>query len=219
MGAIGDMFEHGQPSYMFRFFSERLNKEFCRIYGLENLEIPLEDHKDQSQLKDSNHAVTVWLTNLTRLYLEFIRYEHAPNFSFVDVGHGNGVATLFAAKCFNFQSFQGIEIDKRLNDCVLRNLTKISPFLQRNTPPVFIEADLIDYKLKFQKHFLFLFNPFGWGTMETFLSNNSDIIEQQGVYFGLANDYILKDIMSPHHCELLWRNRKTNCSLVKFDIR
>lgn len=101
---------------------------------------------------------------LLKKIVEFLKPQ--PEDIFIDLGCGSGRVVFFMA-LQNLKKVVGVELNKKLIDIARRNLDN---FKLGNSSINFINTDAASYEIK-DENIFFLFNPFGYKTLEKVLHN------------------------------------------------
>lgn len=164
---------------------------------------------------DANSFMIVWLKNIQRLCEMFESKFKCNDFNLIDVGCGSGLSTLFFNQNYPFNKFLGFDFSPKL--IYLANQNKIiaskNGFNVSSTS--FNLADAKYIKLPNQKIALFMFNPFGWETMEMFITNNYDQLCQTKSILLYANDIYIDELLK--YGTILIRDSFFNLSVISFN--
>lgn len=191
------------PTLRESYWNARYNRSFIRRNDL------LVPSASSPQQIDSRPFQTVWLRNIDRL----IRMAHrngtdASTASFLDVGCGAGIASLYAGSRYPFVSTGGFDLDAQLVEAARRNARRMGLSAR------FWMGDAREELLPEERLSLFLFNPFGDGTAEALLEQNAAKLSSTGSIALLANDHVLHVFLE--FGQLLERDDHWNCSVVAF---
>ncbi|HTW58275.1 MAG TPA: class I SAM-dependent methyltransferase [Terriglobales bacterium] len=127
-----------------------------------------------------------FLRGLSSLPIDYSKY------CFVDLGSGKGRAILLA-KRYPFKRLIGVEFAKELHDAAVRNASHARP---GKVSIEFVWADVLDFDFPAEPCVLYLFHPFGTGTMHALLSNVARSITEK------PRDIILMYV-NPEHEEVI----------------
>ena len=135
-----------------RWISERsiMNHQ---VIDVSNLCVSEQDKCDASPFH------VVWLKNIDRLMNMLSNNIRSKDITFVDVGCGSGISTLYAADNYLFKEYIGFDFDPELIKSaeLNRNLFKTG-----NKSLAFLQENARSYALPNEKCLLFMFNPFGF---------------------------------------------------------
>lgn len=171
------------------------------------------DVSDPKKL-DANSFMMVWLKNIQRLCKLFNSNFKYKDFSLVDVGCGSGLSTLFFNQNYPFDKFLGFDFSPKLISLANQNKIIASKNGFNVSSTFFNLADAKYIKLPSQKIALFMFNPFGWETMEMFITNNYDQLCQTKSILLYANDIYIDELLK--YGTILIRDSLFNLSVISF---
>ena len=160
---------------------------------------------------DANPFHVVWFKNIDRLMNMLSENIRLKDITFVDVGCGSGISTLYVADNYNFKKYIGFDFDPELIKSaeLNRNLFKMG-----NKSLTFVQENARSYALPNEKCLLFMFNPFGLETMKIFIENNLDLLRETASIIAYANDLCI-DYLDSLNTDVK-RNEKFNLSLIRF---
>ena len=168
----------------------------------------------EEQKHNCSPFVVVWLKNIDRLHSMFCNYYDPSDFDLVDLGCGSGISTIYFKSKYHFKDVSGVDFCSNLIGLALKN-NKTA--LKNNVIDCEIEfhcRDARDYRLPNKRSAVFLFNPFGWSVMESFVRNNLSVLRGTHAVFILANDLLVNDLTK--YCRLIDRDDTYNLSIVEF---
>jgi len=156
--------------------NDDFNQDFIESMGLKFSEIitPNQFNLSLEKTLDSSSCMVVWLKNIDRIFSMLSKKLPLINYSFLDIGCGSGIASIYIANKYIFKSFSGFDFvpilvkkaKQNREIAIVEGLPRIDFFVQDSREIVLIK----------QPTFLFMFNPFGKETMNEFLQNNLDTI-------------------------------------------
>ncbi|MDB2329279.1 class I SAM-dependent methyltransferase [Candidatus Arcticimaribacter forsetii] len=188
---------------------EQYNKEFINSLKL-NLDInQYEGLTSNNSLNDSTPYMTVWLGNIDRLIDLIPNNIELENYSLCDVGCGLGISTIYFQKKYNMKSFSGFDFNQDLIDkakLILKDLE-----LDENIEFEFKNAN--EKLLESKPYILFMFNPFGITTMQSFINNNIVTLKTNKSIILYANDLHINEIKN---CDEIYRDDYFNLSVIVF---
>ena len=204
----------GVPSLPVRKWNDSRNKFWVSRHGFEHTEyMPLGDSpKKDGWSPDSNPHQLVWLTNLNYAVKQTRRFVGLEQFSFLDLGCGTGVPSIYAHMVLGFRTAGGFDIDERFVKWANENAERVG----LRSKVSFQEADASEFVLLDDKYFLFFFNSFGEATLTSFLSKNRDSLERHNSVLCLVNDLAAAAVFALPNVSLLFRNPKRNLSVFQF---
>ena len=140
------------------------------IVSLEELDV------DEEKKLDSSPFMVVWLRNIDRLF-NLCNDIDLGQYDLIDVGCGSGISTAYIYGNYSLKSVMGFDFSPSLIDLAHQNKKRTYSWkdsLGTLTEPVlsFEVADATTFRVPNQNVLLFLFNPFGWATLESFIENN-----------------------------------------------
>ena len=194
--------------------NDDFNQDFIESMGLKFSEIITPDQFKLSVEKtlDSSPCMVVWLKNIDRIFSLLSKKLPLKNYSFLDIGCGTGIASIYFANKYIFKSFSGFDfapilVNKAKQNreiVIVKKLPRIDFFIKDSR-----EIDLIK-----KPTFLFMFNPFGKETMNEFLQNNLDTISETKSIICYINDIHI-EIFDQLDCTIV-RDDYFNLSLIYF---
>ena len=155
----------------------------------------------------ANVNQTVWLLNIKRL-IKMASID-CREYSFIDVGCGNGIALCYANKKFLFKDFEGFDFETSSVEIAKSNLKKINP------SSVVTIGDAANFKLQDKCYFVYMFNPFDQEVMSLFIKNNIDTLKKHHSIIAYANDKYLDTLKSLDGVNVT-RNEHYKISVIKF---
>jgi len=165
------------------------NKIYNYFFYLNNIkysfnvsETILRNNKNSKYQEYSNSLGHSPLLRLTKI---FNKIENKNQYHFIDIGHGLGISTIFVFKKYNFKSFEGIEIDKKIFEFSIKNLKH----LKLESKIKFKNNSAHNYKLnKDKKYVIYMYNPFKYCVLKKFLNNNLKIIKKNNSMIVMFNN-------------------------------
>ena len=195
------------------------NNDFNQVWisqnqflGSENIEVKDLDIS-LKQKKDSIDFQVVWLKNIDRLINLLPSDFNFKEYGLVDIGCGSGISTLYFASNYRFKYYYGFDCSSNLLELAEKNKQK---FLENKSSKLNIKFELNDAtKIKFiRSSVLFMFNPFGFETVEKMILNNLSNLKKSKSIILYANDLHIDLILD--HGMLLNRNDIFNLSCIQF---
>lgn len=208
-------FSHNDTLGWQRESNENYNEIVYRRWGIS----PSGRGKKRGGLADGTHNQTVWFRNLNRLIDMVDSREDLSDFSFLDLGSGDGLATLYAAENYPFRDFLGLEVDPELIPIARRNLEVLSSkmFLATGLKVSFLEGDAASFRIdESKRYFIFMFNPFGLSTLCSFYETNAAVLANNKSVLAYANDLHLENFLSRSSAVVYRRDSLYNLSLSSF---
>ena len=197
--------------------NEIYNQNFLKKIGLGNIKnIKGTIKREDWDLKGFNIFETVWLKNIDRI-MSFIENKEIStrDYTFIDIGSGNGIACFYFALKFQFKKFIGLEICKDLHKQSLYFLEIFSKKMKFEKNKInLICTNILDYKLQDKKYLLFLFNSVNFEILELFIQKNIDYLKKNKCIFLLVNDHCVNEILA--YSKMIERNDFYNISVVQF---
>ena len=194
--------------------NDDFNQDFIESMGLKfSEEITLDQYSlSGEKLLDSMPCGVVWLKNIDRIFSLLSKKLPLKNYSFLDIGCGTGIASIYIANKYIFKSFSGFDFEPILvkkakqnrEIAIVEELLRIDFFIQDSREIVLIKQPTV----------LFMFNPFGKETMNEFLQNNLDTISETKSIICYINDIHI-EIFDQLDCTIV-RDDYFNLSLIYF---
>ena len=213
------MYKHNfELSSSIREENQKYNDDFIKRIGCSDFNIIAEELHGSNWSKNGfNGFQTVWLKNIDRL-MRFLLEENISieDYGLLDLGNGNGIASLYLGEKYNFSKLVGIEIDENLNAIALENLKKRNKTLN-NLKPLdidFIAINALDYKIPDEKFVIFTFNTLQWHAFEVFIKNNLLNLKKNNCILLQSNDHCINEVL--RYSKLIKRNDMFNISAVIF---
>ena len=190
--------------------NENYNLEFIDKLNINLNPNEYEGWYDLSKSNDGNAYHTVWLKNIDRL-MNIIPLEiNISQYHFYDVGCGLGISTLYFEENYKFKSYNGFDYSKQL---IATGKMIINQLKKQNSINFFV-GNANDFKLdKDKPYLLFMFNPFGLETFNSFLLNNLKCLKKNNSIILYANDLYINEIDS---YQKIYRNDFFNLSVILF---
>lgn len=187
-------------------FIESMGLKFSEITTPDQFGIPIE------KTLDSSAHMVAWLKNIDRIFSLLSKKISLKNYSFLDVGCGTGIVSIYIANKYTFKNFSGFDFDPTLvkmaklnrEIAIVEKLPRIDFFVQDSREIVLIK----------QPTFIYMFNPFGKETMNEFLQNNLDTISETKSIICYINDIHI-EIFDQLDCTIV-RDDYFNLSLIYF---
>jgi SAM-dependent methyltransferase len=206
-------FTHNNLNEKDRVENEAFNKSWISEkqvidYDLVNLsELRVSEHDK----RDSSPFHVVWLKNIDRLMGILSKSDCYEDFTFVDVGCGSGISTLYTADNYPFKRFIGFDFDSELIKSAKINSDL---FEIDKTLLTFTQGNARDYILPHERCVVFMFNPFGLETLKVFIENNLSLLKETSSIVAYANDLFI-DYLDSLNVDIK-RDDKFNLSLIRF---
>ena len=144
--------------------------------------------------------------NIDRLF-SLLPKSSFDEYNLLDIGCGLGISTNYILKHYKFNSYSGFDIS---ND-----LLKVAKKINKHLPINFIREDVTNLLLENKKFVLYMFNPFGFKTLKSFLDNNIQNLKINKSIILYANDLYINEINQIYDVEII-RNHFYNLSVIKF---
>lgn len=212
--ALSSRWQRGVPSRLERLRNERYNRSWISKFAFKNTEfMPIEESISGPESGDDrNPHQLVWLRNVQYAINVAKRYDDIKSYTFLDLGCGTGVPSIFALIRCGFLAAEGFDIDSRFVKWARENaeLTDVREGI------CFFQADATKVRLKDKKYFIFFFNSFGSETLGVFLDKNRAVLRRRNSMLCLVNDWAAPEVFKREDTTLLFRNSRKNTSLFKF---
>jgi len=178
------------------FFQNHL---FDILHGTDTHKRILKKDFKNKKLKNFKYGVLymsswTWHFNKILNFLSFFLDKNLKSYKFYDVGSGKGKGLILIAKFLRKKNIKtkiyGLEYDKNLLQISSNNLLKLK--LKKNVFLKNIEAT--QFKIKFKKSIIFLFNPFNEKVLKIFIKK-----------FHFSENFIV--YTNPVHNNLLIKNK------------
>jgi len=187
-----------------KWISEKGVMNYQKI-DVSNLYVPEKDKCDSTSFQ------VVWFKNIDRLMNMLSENLRLKDVTFVDVGCGSGISTLYVADNYNLKKYIGFDFDPEL---IKKAELNRKLFNMENKSLTFVQENAKSYTLPNEKCLLFMFNPFGLETMKIFIENNLDLLTGTASIIAYANDLCIEYLYSLNTD--VKRNEKFNLSLIRF---
>ena len=199
--------------------NEDYNNEWIANNKLIGEDIVLADELDvSSEVKlDASPFMVVWLKNIERLCNMFSSEFDYKSFSLLDVGCGSGISTLFFHQKYDFQRCDGFDFSSSLIGLANKNKNIINEDGADTTSISFKMADARKIKLQDKRYAVFMFNPFGWETMNQFVSKNIEVLQRNNSVILYANDVCVGNLLE--YGRMVMRDDFYNLSVIAFGDR
>lgn len=196
--------------------NEDFNTQWIANNKLIEEDIVLKDEFDvSSEVKlDANPFMVVWLKNVERLYEMFCSEFDCQSFVLLDVGCGSGISTIFFHQKYDFDRCDGFDFSSSLIGLANKNIKIINRNGFDTSSISFEIADAKQIKLQDKRYALFMFNPFGWETMNEFLSNNIEVLRKNNSVILYANDTYVVNLLE--FGRMVKRDNFFNLSVIAF---
>lgn len=190
--------------------NEHYNQEFIDSLNLNLNPNEYDGWKDQSKSNDGTPFHTVWLKNIDRL-MDLVPTEiNTSKYHFYDVGCGLAISTLYFEENYQFKSYNGFDYSTQL---IVTGNKIINQLDKQNSINLFV-GNANDFKLDTEKScILFMFNPFGWETLNSFILNNLNYLKKNNSIILYANDLWVNEI---NGYAKIYRDGFFNISVLKF---
>ena len=139
------------------------------------------------------------------------------SFSLLDVGCGSGISTLFFHQKYDFQRCDGFDFSSSLIGLANKNKNIINGDGADTTSISFKMADARKIKLQDKRYAVFMFNPFGWETMNQFVSKNIEVLQRNNSVILYANDVCVGNLLE--YGRMVMRDDFYNLSVIAFGDR
>ncbi|MAV05404.1 MAG: hypothetical protein CMI71_00115 [Candidatus Pelagibacter sp.] len=177
--------------------NKEFNKQWIANNKLIGEGIVLVDELDvSSEVKlDASSFMVVWLKNIERLCEMFSSEFDYKSFSLLDIGCGSGISTFFFHQKYDFDRCDGFDFSSSLIGLANKNKKIINRDGVDTSSISFNFADAKKIKLQDKRYALFMFNPFGWETMNEFISNNIEVLQKNNSVILYANDICVGNLL------------------------
>lgn len=213
---MGSLEHNSQITSVNRAENEDFNQRWISAHGLVGAGMIALSQLDvlPAQRADANPFMVVWLKNIERLCDMFNKVFLPQDFTLLDVGCGSGISTLFFAQNYSFPDFFGFDFSADLIDLAKQNREIMLNESARTSQVSFKVADAQTVRLPERRYALFMFNPFGWQTMEAFIENNVELLKKTGSVVLYANDIFVNELQE--YGKVVARDELYNLSVISF---
>lgn len=191
-----------------------LNFAWISEQGLIGFEYKEHDDIDETIRLDASPYAVCWHQNINRLCHMLPADFVYQNYTLVDVGCGSAISTIYFLKTYPFKSFLGFDFSPSLLKLAKFNKKHIGSQGTNISNFVLESGDAKTYQLPDQPMVLFLFNPFGWQTMEPFLNNNINVLRKNNCIMLYVNDVCINEIAKV--ATVLSRDEFFNLAVISF---
>jgi precorrin-6B methylase 2 len=210
------MKHNNDMSEVIRAENDDFNATWINTYGFVGKEIVPKSELDVAGATklDASAFMVVWLKNIERLCGMFQKSYDCNDFVLLDVGCGSGISTLFFNHKHPFKRFYGFDFSSKLVEMAERNKSIASNDDFDISNVDFKVADAKQIKLQSERNAIFMFNPFGWETMNIFIKNNVEMLKETKSVFLYANDICIEEMLD--YGAVVERDDFYNLSLISF---
>lgn len=185
----------------------------CRLIGANY--VPSEElDVNATRALDANPFMVVWLRNIDRLFSLLPKSLDLSGYILIDVGCGSGISTSYIHKNYSLKNVIGFDFSPKLVNNALNNKKILYGNGDDGNSLNFECADASTYLIPNEKIILFLFNPFGWKTMKSFIENNTAALSKNDSLMLYANDVYINEISD--YAKVIARDEFFNLSIVAF---
>ena len=197
--------------------NDEFNANWVNAFGFVGADVVSESDLDVEEATkwDANSFMLVWLKNIERLCEMFRRSYDFSEFELLDVGCGSGISTMFFNHRFPFKRFQGFDFSPNLIKMAEENKSIASNYNFDISNVNFTIADAKRVRLSTKRRAIFMFNPFGWETMQRLITNNINTLKESKSVVLYSNDLCIEQILD--YGELVERDYFYNLSLISFE--
>ena len=122
--------KHTEPygTYSTReWFYNKIHLDFFIFYNQikYKFKIPKDVLRKQNDTKFEKYSKELAHSPLLRLRKLLKKIKNHDKYNFVDIGHGLGIPLFYVCKNYNFKSYSGVEINKKIFKYSKKNLKKI----------------------------------------------------------------------------------------------
>ena len=158
---------------------------------------------------NSSPMMVVWLKNIDRLMCLKPKSVNINNYSFVDVGCGVGISTIYFRENYVFKDYCGFDFEK-----LFIRFSKLNLSLTTKDDINFFVDDIVNFHVQDKPSFLYLFNPFNLNLIKIFIENNLEKLKKHHSIIGYVND-IHVDYFESLDVKII-RNDYFNISMIFF---
>lgn len=196
--------------------NELYNENWINASGLAGAHTLLVENLGVDKLlrEDMNAFMVVWLKNIDRLCSMIPTGVEIGSYQLIDVGCGSGISTLYFYAQYKFKSFLGFDISRNLIDIARINKYRIISHINSVEQIEFRCMDARNIVLPDEPNVLFMFNPFGWDTLSTFLENNIKNLRKNRSFLIYANDIFAAKALN--YGSIVCRDDYFNLSVIIF---
>jgi SAM-dependent methyltransferase len=196
--------------------NEAYNASWIKASGLTgDHPLPVDDlGVDKLLREDMNAFMVVWLKNIDRLCSMIPTGVEIGSYQLIDVGCGSGISTLYFCAQYKFKSFLGFDISQNLINIARINKHRIISHINNVEQIEFRCIDARNIVLPDEPNVLFMFNPFGWDTLSTFLENNIKNLRKNRSFLIYANDILAAKALE--YGAIVCRDDYFNLSVISF---
>jgi len=197
--------------------NEAYNASWIKASGLTGDHPLLVDDLGVDKLlrEDMNAFMVVWLKNIDRLCSMIPTGVEIGSYQLIDVGCGSGISTLYFCAQYKFKSFLGFDISQNLINIARINKHRIISHINSVEQIEFRCIDARNIVLPDEPNVLFMFNPFGWETLSTFLENNIKNLRKNRSFLIYANDILAAKALDRYGA-IVCRDDYFNLSVISF---
>ncbi len=150
--------------------------------------------KNIDSISRANATQSAWLLNIDRCFqvIKFKSSYDQKQMRWIDVGCGNGLASIYVASKFNFKSYYLFDFDKRCLEQAKKKFqivkkSFLNKFLKIKDPTfVHADASVDSIPMEFEgKSIIYLYNPFDQLILSRFLQKNHELIKKGSIIFYL----------------------------------
>ena len=185
----------------------------CKLIGA-NYVSPEELDVAATQALDANPFMVVWLRNIDRLFSLLPKSLDLREYILLDVGCGSGISTSYIHKNYPLKNVIGFDFSQMLVGKALNNKKILYGNGDDGNSLNYEAADASTYLIPDAKIILFLFNPFGWKTMKSFIENNISALIKSNSLMLYANDVLVNEISD--YAKVISRDEFFNLSILSF---
>jgi SAM-dependent methyltransferase len=200
--------------------SEEFNRWWIKSNNLINAST--EDRTSSSSQKVASgqygNFQVVWLKNIDRL-MDLLPANMQPShYSFLDVGCGSAVSTLYFLQFYDFKNYQGFDFREELISSAKENLKRYKKLHECPKVPNFYVQDALDVNLDpSTRHFIYMYNPFDYSVARAFFLQNIIVLKRQKCILALSNDVWVKSLLEDFSGVRVIRNATHNLSVCFFE--
>lgn len=197
-----------------RLMSTVIDHYYDKKLGIETCELDFTG-KNESFYKSGKYADGIRYEPTSYHLLKKIIECLKPNMNdvFIDMGCGKG-RTVFIFSTYDIKKAIGVELKKELADIARKNIENLKI---RNSPITIINDDVVNFDPT-EGTIFFLFNPFGFKTLEKVVSNIKISLKMNPrkiriIYYGAihadvldSQDWLKKEEKANIACVHIWKN-------------
>jgi len=208
--------KHITPTKSERKLNDSYNKKWINQNGLKYFDlVKIEDFTDSPLSKKyATPFMVSWLKNIDKIInLSTKIGKNLEEFHFLDIGCGTGISTIYASSRNNYRLNSGFDFQSSF---IKKSKENLEIFNQNQNLDIdFFLDDASSIKLRKEKYFLFMFNPFKREVMSNFLDNNVINLKETQSCLAYTNFHYIETI-TDYNLRKVHYLEKINSALIEF---